>query len=356
MVIALSSATATEEPIDRDAALVQGLTDIRAQYQVPSDFPAEVLAEADQSAVRPISGHADWTDRAFVTLDPAASTDLDQAFAIERDGADLILHYAIADVAWFVAADGALDREAWRRGDDDLSARRQGEPVPRRAQRRRGEPASRTSIGPRSCSPSGSTPRASLRWTGRCGRSSGRAPSSRTKRVRPDDLPADFSELSRRIEQAEDARGAARVDEPEQLLSRDAAGHFTLEFRPQLEAEIQNASLSLAANLAIADALLAHRTGLFRVMPEPDERSIWRLRHSAKALGLVWPKAMPLKTFEQSLDAATRATPRSRPTSAALGPRHPTRHTRPAASRGIRQWRRPTPMRRRRCGGWPTAM
>ena len=110
--------------------------------------------------------------------------------------------------------------------------------------------------------------------------------------------------LSRRIEQAEDARGAARVDEPEQLLSRDAAGHFTLEFRPQLETETQNASLSLAANLAIADALLAHRTGLFRVMPEPDERSIWRLRHSAKALGLVWPKAMPLKTFEQSLDAA----------------------------------------------------
>jgi len=122
--------------------------------------------------------------------------------------------------------------------------------------------------------------------------------------VRPDDLPADFSELSRRIERAEDARGAARVDEPEQLLSRDAAGHFTLEFRPQLEAETQNASLSLAANLAIADALLAHRTGLFRVMPEPDERSIWRLRHSAKALGLVWPKAMPFKTFEQSLDAA----------------------------------------------------
>ena len=35
----------------------------------------------------------------FVTLDPAASTDLDQAFTIERAGADLLLRYAIADVA-----------------------------------------------------------------------------------------------------------------------------------------------------------------------------------------------------------------------------------------------------------------
>lgn len=77
-----------------------------------------------------------------------------------------------------------------------------------------------------------------------------------------------------------------------------------LAFRPQQEAELQNASLSLAANLAIADALLAHRTGLFRVMPEPDERAVYRLRHSAKALGLSWPKDMPLKQFEKGLDQA----------------------------------------------------
>jgi len=83
----------------------------------------------------------------------------------------------------------------------------------------------------------------------------------------------------------------------------DQSGGFTLAFRPQLQSEIQNASMSLAANLAIADTLLAHRTGLFRVMPEPDERSIWRLRHSAKALGLIWPKNETLEQFERSLDS-----------------------------------------------------
>jgi len=81
----------------------------------------------------------------------------------------------------------------------------------------------------------------------------------------------------------------------------DAKGGLTLEFRPQLQSELQNASLSLAANLAIADALLAHRTGLFRVMPAPDERAVRRLRHSAKALGLDWPKHMPLDQFERGL-------------------------------------------------------
>jgi len=39
-------------------------------------------------------------------------------------------------------------------------------------------------------------------------------------------------------------------------------------------------------------------------MPEPDERFTWRLRHSAKALGLDWPKHEPLKQFELGLDGA----------------------------------------------------
>ena len=51
-----------------------------------------------------------------MTLDPASSTDLDQAFAIEASGSDLLLHYAIADVAWFVEDGGPIDEEAWRRG------------------------------------------------------------------------------------------------------------------------------------------------------------------------------------------------------------------------------------------------
>ena len=288
--------------IDRQGALSQGLADIRAQFAVPSGFPAAVLAEADEAAAKPIVGRADWTAKNFVTLDPKSSTDLDQAFSIERSGADLILFYAIADTAWFVQPDGKLDREAWARGETIYLPDGKASLYP-----------PQLSEGAASLLPDVERP--AVIFTVRID-ASGKSTldgavraviRSRAKlayeTVTAADLPDGFDELSRRITSAEDARGAARVEPPEQEVAIDADGGFTLAFRPQLESELQNASMSLAANLAIADTMLAHRTGLFRVMPEPDERSIWRLRHSAKALGLVWPKHETLDQFERTLDS-----------------------------------------------------
>ena len=48
---------------------------------------------------------------------PRRSRDLDQAFHAERQGHGFRVHYAIADVAAFVAPGGALDREAFARGE-----------------------------------------------------------------------------------------------------------------------------------------------------------------------------------------------------------------------------------------------
>lgn len=289
--------------IDREGALSLGLANIRRQFQVPSAFAADVLAEADASAARPLAAHADWTATVFATLDPQASTDLDQAFAIEISGGDIILHYAIADVAWFVSAGSALDREAWNRGTTIYM------------------PDGKASLyPPRLCEDAASllpdVDRPAVVFTVRID-PAGNATlegavraiiRSRAKlayeTVQPQDLPVSFTELSRRIEQAEDARGAARVDAPEQELAIGPDGKFRLEFRPQLPAEQQNAAMSLAANLAIADILLAHHTGLFRVMAEPDDWAINRLRHSAKALGLTWPRQESLKQFEAGLDPA----------------------------------------------------
>jgi exoribonuclease R len=286
--------------LDRQGALARGLAQIREQYAVPASFPASVTSAAASAARRPISGHADWTDRRFVTLDPQASTDLDQAFAIERDGANLILYYAIADVAWFVGAGDALDLESWNRGETIYL------------------PDGKAPLYPTELSEGGASllPRVErpavvfvVRIDAR-----GKAQLDGTERavirsqaklayetVTASDLPDGFAELARRFEQAEDDRGAQRVDEPEQEVVEDGTGQFTLVFRPQLESEKQNAAMSLAANLAVADALLAHRTGLFRVMAARDERSIGRLHHTAKALGLIWPKGATLAQFERTL-------------------------------------------------------
>ena len=96
----------------------RGFDQIRAENDVPTSFPAEVLAAAEQVARASVTtGHVDRTNVPFVTLDPASSTDLDQAFTIERgNGDDLVLRYAIADVPWFVAPGSVLDSGAWTRG------------------------------------------------------------------------------------------------------------------------------------------------------------------------------------------------------------------------------------------------
>ncbi len=101
---------------DPDRLLSEGLARLRGRFSVPDEFPPEVLAEAERMAGCAPDAHADWTDHAFVTLDPATSTDLDQAFVIEQAGPDLLLHYALADIGWFVPEGGAMEAEAWTRG------------------------------------------------------------------------------------------------------------------------------------------------------------------------------------------------------------------------------------------------
>ena len=65
--------------------LSQALTTLRADLELPGDFPADVLAEAQQAAAAThAAGHVDATDLEMVTLDPAGSKDLDQALALSR--------------------------------------------------------------------------------------------------------------------------------------------------------------------------------------------------------------------------------------------------------------------------------
>lgn len=289
--------------VDPTKALDRGLAAIRVQYQVPASFPAEVLEAAEAAAKRAPIQHVDRTGWPFVTLDPVQSTDLDQAFMITRSGNDLLLHYAIADVAWFVDDGDAIDVEAWRRGTTQYLPDGKAGLYP---------PV--LSEGVASLLPGG--PRPAVIFTVRIDadgdvRLDGVERAiirSRAKlaydSVRDAELPADFATLAERIQAAGNRRGAARVDPPEQEVVALGDGRFQLAFRPRHISEDRNAALSLATNLAVADTLLAHRAGLFRVMAEPDEPAIMRLRHTASAFGLSWPANETLAQFERSLDAA----------------------------------------------------
>ena len=289
---------------DPDRMLSEGLAAIRVQYAIPAAFPPEVLAEAETTKGRAFTEHADWTAREFVTLDPATSTDLDQAFVIEPAGADLILHYALADIGWFVPTGGAMEVEAWKRGltlylPDD---------------RARLYPAA-LSEGAASLLPDG--PRPAIVASVRCateGTVSLEAVTRAVVRSRAKlayetvDIAAvpHLADFAARMKRSEDARGAARVDPPEQEVERAADGSYRLSFRPWLPSETANSGLSLAANMAIAQALFAAKTGLFREMPPPDARAIAQLRNTARALGLAWPTNATLLQFERTIDPTTR--------------------------------------------------
>ncbi len=285
-----------------------GLERIRSEFEVPGDHPADVTAEAERVAGRPFGpGHSDHVDRTavpFATLDPASSTDLDQAFAIDIDGDDVVLQYAIADVGWFVEPGGAIDGEAWRRGVTVyLPDGRAGLHPPELAE------------GAASLLPDGDRP--AVVFTVRVG-VDGIAVIDGVERavirsraklayesVGADDLPDGFTELARRIEQAELARGAARIEFPEQEVTREGTG-YALRFRPRSDIERRSSALSLATNLAVADLLFDAGTGLFRTMPPVDGRGERRLRYTARAFGLTWPADQTLAQFERTLDRADR--------------------------------------------------
>jgi exoribonuclease R len=280
--------------------LAAGLDAIREQLGVPRGFPAEVLAAADEAVERrPGAGHVDRTDVAYVTLDPATATDLDQAFAIETAGSDIILRYAIADVGFFVDPQSVLETAAWERGTTTYLPDEKAPLYPPALSERAG-----------SLLPDGPRPavvfivRVDERGDVVLDGAERAVIHSRAKlaydAVDDDDLPAGFAELSRRIVAAEERRGAPRVEFPEQRLERTEHG-WRLAFDTRLQREDENAGMSLATNLAVAAALHAAGTGLFRVMPEVTERAVRRLRHSAAAFGLKWPADVPLARFQRSL-------------------------------------------------------
>ena len=182
-----------------------------------------------------------------------------------------MLHYAIADVGWFVRPGDPLDVEAFERGVTVYLPDERSTLYPTILSEGaasllpdvdRPAVVFTVSVDPGGITHLEGVERALIRSTAKLAYDA----------VGPDDLPDGFDELHRRITVAEIARGAPRVEFPEQEIERTDDGRFTVRFRPRLPSEEQNAAMSLATNLAVADALHAAGTGLFRVMPEVDER------------------------------------------------------------------------------------
>ncbi|MEV0782544.1 RNB domain-containing ribonuclease [Streptomyces sp. NPDC050423] len=284
------------------------LRGLRTELGLPDDFPPDVLAEAADAARNPsVAGHEDATELPFLTIDPPASTDLDQAMHLERRAHGYRVHYAIADVAAFVRPGGALDTEAHRRVTTLYF------------------PDGRVPLHPTSLSEGAASllpgqTRPAVLWEIDLD-TEGRAVATRVRRalVRSR-AKLDYAGVQRRIdagtaeeslallrdigtlrEEQEVARGGISLNVPEQeIVERD--GGYGLEYRAPLPADGWNAQISLLTGMAAARLMTGTGTGILRTLPVAPDGAVARLRRSAEALRIDWPHHVPYARIVRSLD------------------------------------------------------
>ncbi|WP_194764247.1 RNB domain-containing ribonuclease [Microbacterium sp. UFMG61] len=278
-------------PSAAQTELAAALTALRESLDTPTDFPAEVVAEAaDADAATP---GLDLRDIPFATLDPLGSRDLDQAFHLERRDAGYTVRYAIADVPGFVAPGGAVDTEARRRGQTLYAA---DGTIPLHPKVLSEDRASLLADVDRpalvwtfSLDPAGIVEefrleRALIRSHAQLDYASTQAALDRGEGG-PAALLPEIGTL--RIEQ-EKLRGGASLNLPDEEVVRHSDGTYEIERRHPLPVEEWNAQLSLMTGMAAASLMIDAGIGILRTMPQPDEKSFEAFRHQTEALGRPW--------------------------------------------------------------------
>ncbi|MEV6209820.1 RNB domain-containing ribonuclease [Kitasatospora sp. NPDC051914] len=285
------------------------LADLRSRLEIRTEWPAEVLAEADRAAAVPRLPDADATDLELFTLDPPDSRDLDQAMHLARRDGGYRVHYAIADVAAFVAPGGAVDAEAHRRVQTLYFPDTR---VPLHPPRLSEDAAS---LLPGRLRPAvlwqidldadGAVVLADVR---RAQVRSHRRLDYAGAQEAVDAGTADeqlllLAEIGRLREQQEAARGGISLPVPEQEVE-PADGGYRLAYRSPRPADGWNAQISLLTGMAAADLMLDAGIGLLRTLPAAPETAYARLHRVARALGVDWPGTMAYPDLIRSLDPA----------------------------------------------------
>ncbi|MEU9730158.1 RNB domain-containing ribonuclease [Streptomyces sp. NPDC048002] len=292
-----------------EAPLRAALTALRAELDIPGTFPPQVLAEAERAARDPLLPLTDATDLPLFTLDPATSTDLDQAMHLSRQGDGYRVRYAIADVAAFVSPGSPLDTEAHRRVTTLYF------------------PDTRIPLHPALLSEGaasllpGQTRPAALWTVDLDADGSPLAVDVRRALVRSR-AKLDYAGVQREIdsgtaeeplallkeigllrEALEIDRGGISLNVPEQeITERD--GTYELHYRAPLPTEAWNAQISLLTGIAAADLMLAYGTGVLRTLPAAPDGAVGRLRRTATALHIDWPHHVSYAALVRSLDPA----------------------------------------------------
>lgn len=275
---------------------------------LPVEFPSHVLAAAEEAAGdMPQEDRVDLTDIPFVTLDPASSTDLDQAMHLEQTDGGFRVRYAIADVPAFVELDGPVDAEARRRGRTvylpDRRISLHPEVLCEGAASLLPEQTRPAFVWDLTLDAQGAVQsvdlqRALVRSTAKLAYDevqeqldAGTAPEQMMLLQRIGALRAEL----------ELARGGASLKVPEQRVETEG-DQVRLTWRRPAVIEDANAQISLMTGMAAAQMMLEGGIGILRTMPPADEAAVTRFRRQCAALGMPWPQGQPYGEFLRTLD------------------------------------------------------
>ncbi|MCU1517983.1 MAG: ribonuclease [Pseudarthrobacter sp.] len=289
-------------------ALEEALSALRTELELPGAYPEEAVRDAEAAVAAQELPEADLTHVDFVTIDPASSTDLDQALYIERAGSGYRVLYAIADVPSFVVPGGALDAETRRRGQTFYA------------------PDGRIPLHPEVISEQAGSLLAdqlcaAFVWDFQLDAAAGvTSVAVQRARVRSraklsykgaqaalDDGTAPpvlklLKEVGLKRVDLERERGGASLNMPEQEIVQLPDGGYRIAAAPQLPVEDWNAQISLMTGMAAANLMLDGKVGILRTMPAPDERSLRHFRLQTEVLGKAWDGEISYGEYLRSLD------------------------------------------------------
>ncbi len=293
------------------AALVSGFESIRAELGVAQAFSAQALRDAQRAAQDP-PPPTDATGIPFVTIDPEASMDLDQAVHIDRRGSGYRVHYAIADVPGFVRAGSALDTEVRARAltlyspdrkvplHPDVLSENAASLLPdlhRPALVWQIDLDSRASITSTTVYRARVRSRAKLSYESvQRGLDAGTADAALLL----------LREVGLLLQEQERERGGVSLPGAEQEIVFDGQD-YDLVMRAPLPVEGWNAQISLLTGRAAATLMLEGGIGVLRTLPEPQPADLGRVRSVARSLGIDWPRGQSYASVVADLDAGVPA-------------------------------------------------
>ncbi|MBF4561833.1 RNB domain-containing ribonuclease [Microbacterium sp. VKM Ac-2870] len=299
--------------------LAASLAALRDELSLPAAYPADALREAEASArhvpVDPVvSGLVDLRAIEFLTIDPAGSTDLDQAVHLERTATGGILHYAIADVPAFVTPGGALDAETRRRGQTLYA------------------PDGRIPLHPEALSEDAASllpgrDRRAYVWRFVLDDGARPTETSITRAIVRSRRQWSYPEAQHAIDagtapptlaalpwfgaaraERERERGGASLNLPEtRIISRDDGTDYALERSYGVPLEDWNADVSLLTGMAAADIMIRGGVGILRTMPPARPDDLEEFRAQTVALGMPWHTEVAYGDYLRTLDRSPAA-------------------------------------------------